>query len=64
MKPDSRVPDMFGKPREKGVSEWQTFNAVRRDSGAYIISAFHMPRPTSAPSIVRYGLRLLILKKA
>jgi hypothetical protein len=65
MTPNSHIPDMFGEPREKGVSEWQTFNAVRRDSGAYTVSAFRTPKPTSAPSIVRYGAsRLLILKKA
>mgnify|MGYP003394183222 CR=1 FL=1 len=59
------IPDMF-EPREKGVSEWQTFNAVRRESGAYTVASFRAPvsSPTT-PRIVRYGnSQLLILKKA
>lgn len=58
------LPDMFSEPREKGQSEWQTFNAVRRDSGAYTVSTFRTPAP-STPKIVRFGAsRLLILKRA
>jgi hypothetical protein len=60
------IPDMFGEPREKGQSEWQTFNAVRRDSGAYTVSSFRTPSP-STPKVVRFGRdssRFLILKRA
>lgn len=58
--------DMFSEPQEKGVSEWQTFNAVRRDSGAYTVSTFRTPAP-STPTVVRFGTnnsRFLILKRA
>ncbi len=62
MEENTYVPDMF-EPREKGISEWQTFNAVRRDSGAYTVSTFRTP-PTSTPRVIRYGdSQLLILKK-
>jgi len=60
------MPDMFGEPREKGQSEWQTFNAVQRDTGAYTVSTFRTPAP-STPKIVRFGTnnaRFLILKRA
>lgn len=54
---------VFGEPQEKGVSEWQTFNAVRRDTGAYTVSAF--PTPAKPKNIVRYkDSPLLILKRA
>jgi hypothetical protein len=60
MKPEF---DMFSAPREKGQSEWQTFNAVHRDTGAYTVSAF--PALTKPKNIVRYNnSRLLILKRA
>lgn len=63
MKDNRYIPDMFD-PREKGASEWRTFNAVRRDSGAYTVSTFRTPSP-STPRIIRYGdSQLLILKKA
>lgn len=63
MKENNYRPDMF-EPREKGVSEWQTFNAVRRDSGAYTVSTFRTPA-ASTPRVIRYGdSQLLILKKA
>lgn len=57
---------MFGEPREKGQSEWQTFNAVQRDTGAYTVSTFRTPAP-STPKVVRFGTnnaRFLILKRA
>lgn len=60
------MPDMFGEPREKGQSEWQTFNAVQRDTGAYTVSTFRTPAP-STPKVVRFGVnntRFLILKRA
>lgn len=60
------MPDMFGEPREKGQSEWQTFNAVQRDTGAYTVSTFRTPAP-STPKVVRFGAnnaRFLILKRA
>lgn len=57
------MPDMFGEPREKGQSEWQTFNAVHRDTGAYTVSTFRTPAP-STPKVIRFGdSRLLILKR-
>lgn len=60
------MPGIFAEPREKGHAEWQTFNSIHRDSGAYTISAFQ-PRTPVPSQIIRYGeghSRLLILKRA
>jgi len=60
----SGTEDMFNTPREKGHGEWQTFNAVRRETGAYTVSTFQSPASTT-PRIIRYGgSKLLILRRA